>query len=256
MKTKNPKTLKPIRPSAAVEAKYAKELKRRIRKMSTSFEVWVLAAMRQKATADMLDELMQGMANHWQSEFDGVAEALAYKFAHGAGTHTDLAMMRELKRAGFALEFNMTDNEREAYKGVIAENINLIKSIPSQYHTQVQTHVWNAVTTSGDLHALKNNLRDQFGITDRRAAFIARDQNSKANAVLENARRLDLGITEAIWLHSGGGKHPRESHVKASKEKLRYDIRKGALIDGKLIFPGTEINCRCTSISIIKGFND
>ena len=41
----------------------------------------------------------------------------------------DLIDIPILKRAGFALEFNMTDNEREAYNGVIAENINLINKI-------------------------------------------------------------------------------------------------------------------------------
>jgi uncharacterized protein with gpF-like domain len=256
MTTKKPKTLNPIRPSAAVEAKYAAELKRHVRKMSTSFERWILEAMRKKATAEMLDDLMQGLANKWQSDFDGISEALAYKFAKGAGHHTDAALRRELKKAGFAIEFDITENEKQAYAAVIAENINLIKSIPQQYHAQVQTHAWNAVTTGGDLHMLKNNMTKQFGITDRRAAFIALDQSSKANTIMENARRIDLGLNEAIWLHSRGGKEPRPSHVKASEEKLRYDIRKGALIDGEYIHPGMLINCRCVSITVVPGFND
>jgi len=80
-------------------------------------------------------------------------------------------------------------------------------------------------------------------MTHRRAALIARDQSSKASAVIENTRRKELGITQAIWQHSGGGHVPRPLHVKAGRDKLVFDLDKGAYIDGKWILPGTEINC-------------
>jgi putative phage head protein len=41
-------------------------------------------------------------------------------------------------------------------------------------------------------------LRKDYGISERRAAFIARDQTNKAKAAIEKARRQELGITEAI----------------------------------------------------------
>ena len=73
---------------------------------------------------------------------------------------------------------------------------------------------------------------------------------------MENVRRIELGITSAIWIHSGAGKEPRPSHVKAGADKLEFELSKGAYIDGKYILPGTEINCRCVSRSIIKGLID
>ncbi len=68
------------------------------------------------------------------------------------------------------------------------------------------------------------------------------------------ARYQELGITEAIWCHSAAGKEPRPSHVKAGKEKLRFDVNKGALIDGEYILPGEKINCRCFAKPVIEGF--
>jgi uncharacterized protein with gpF-like domain len=65
-------------------------------------------------------------------------------------------------------------------------------------------------------------------------------------------RQKELGITKAIWVHSGGGKHPRPEHVAFSGKE--YDVEKGAYLEGKWTWPGFEINCRCTSRSVIPGF--
>ena len=89
--------------------------------------------------------------------------------------------------------------------------------------------------------------------SERRAAFIARDQTNKAKAAIEKARWQELGITEAIWMHSHAGKEPRPSHVAANGKRL--NVNKGMYLDGKWVQPGEEINCRCTSRAVIKGFN-
>ena len=70
-------------------------------------------------------------------------------------------------------------------------------------------------------------------------------------------RQAELGITEAIWVHSGAGKHPRPTHVKAGRDQVRYDITKGWYDpDAKQwIWPGTLVNCRCVSKPVIKGFS-
>jgi uncharacterized protein with gpF-like domain len=100
-----------------------------------------------------------------------------------------------------------------------------------------------------DLQEITTELQSRYGITQRRAVLIARDQSNKLNAVTTQARRQELGITEAIWQHSHGGKEPRKSHVAADGRK--FEIAKGCLIDGKLILPGEEINCRCVSKSAL-----
>ena len=62
-------------------------------------------------------------------------------------------------------------------------------------------------------------------ITWSLAVIIARDQNNKATASMTRARQNELGITEAIWVHSGAGKHPRPTHVAMNGAK--YDVKKG-----------------------------
>lgn len=51
-----------------------------------------------------------------------------------------------------------------------------------------------------DLSTLSKNLKKDYGITKRRAEFIARDQANKAHATIERAKRQELGIAKAIWL--------------------------------------------------------
>ncbi len=111
-----------------------------------------------------------------------------------------------------------------------------------------------SVQTGRDLGQLRSDILARYDVTKKRAALIARDQNNKATAVMEKARRISIGITQAKWAHSRGGKEPRASHV-AANGKI-YDVAKGCLIDGKYIMPGEEINCRCVSHAVIPGFED
>jgi SPP1 gp7 family putative phage head morphogenesis protein len=109
-----------------------------------------------------------------------------------------------------------------------------------------------SVQNGRDLGTLSKGLQKQFGVSKRRAALIARDQNNKATAVIARTRQQSLGITQAKWRHSHAGKTPRPSHVHADGEV--YDIAKGMYLDGEWVWPGTAINCRCTSQPIIQGF--
>jgi SPP1 gp7 family putative phage head morphogenesis protein len=116
--------------------------------------------------------------------------------------------------------------------------------------------VMRSVATGRDLGTLTKGLQAQFGVTQRRAALIARDQNSKATATITKTRQQGLGITTAKWRHSSAGKVPRPEHVHFNGEI--YEVAKGmwSAVDGEYIWPGTCINCRCTSSPVINGFID
>ena len=69
-----------------------------------------------------------------------------------------------------------------------------LDSIPS-YHkasrlqriTNVEGLVMRSVQTGRDLRQLTTDLQEQFGVTRRRAAFIARHQSNKATASMTRA---------------------------------------------------------------------
>ena len=73
---------------------------------------------------------------------------------------------------------------------------------------------------------------------------------------MNRARQVELGIKEAVWIHSNAGETPRPTHLKAGRDRVRYDVSKGWWDPAvqEYILPGQLINCRCSSRSVIKGF--
>lgn len=206
------------------------------------------------APVKALRAAMIKLGNHWRKRFDSLSPELAKVFANGATSTTDKAFSAALAKAGFSVPFKLTDASKEAYQAIIQENIALIKSIPEQYLGRVEGDVWRAVAGGYDLEKLTNDLQNNYGVTQRRAAFIAKDQAAKAKATIEQARRAELGITMAIWKHSRAGQEPRQSHVAADGKK--FDILRGCEIDGEYILPGQLPRCRCASQAIIPGLDD
>lgn len=275
------RTLRPVRPNAGVEADYRRKLDALIAEMNRSLVYWLTAAYRQnepelaqdappppdaggydpkpeprrESPAVAMRRRMRRLARQWQTRFDEAAPELAKYFATAAANRSDAALKGILKKAGFAVEFKMTRPMNDVLQATIGENVSLIRSIASQHLTQVEGIVLRSVQQGRDLGGLTKALEEQFGVTRRRAALIARTQNDMATAAIQRVRQTELGITEAIWLHSAGGREPRPTHVANSGKK--YTIADGWVDPavGKAIWPGTEINCRCVARPVVPGFS-
>lgn len=254
----------PVWPSVANEIAYYHHLLEVIDAMhgdlkQTLLNSWDFHAAvhmaRDASPVDTIRDALDKFAERWQGRWAGMEERIAQQFASGAWTATDNGVRASFKKAGFTLQFKPTRPMLLAYNARVQTNVNLIRSIPQQYLKDIGQKVWDTVTTSGDMNKLTEGIQEVYGVTIRRAAFIARDQNNKAKASFEQTRRMELGIEEAEWQHSGGGKEPRFSHLKAGRERVRFNIRQGWLDpeDGEYTLPGQKINCRCTSRAVIPG---
>lgn len=263
MPTPKRKTARAVHANPGVTAKYRRQVDALVKEMSNSIEYWVIAAYRANpprmevaVAQDALPSFELGkrireLSKRWIKKFDDMAEKIATSFAESGRKATDNSFQQSLKEAGFAVNFKVTPVMRDAINATIQENVSLIKSIPQQYLTDVEGIVMRGFTKGRDIKSISDDLQARYGVTKRRAALIARDQSNKLTATVTQARRIELGLLEAEWVHSGGGKEPRKSHVKAGKDHLRFDVRKGALIDGEYILPGELINCRCSSKTIL-----
>ncbi|WP_281083914.1 phage minor head protein [Klebsiella quasivariicola] len=189
----------------------------------------------------------------WTRKYNEIAEELSSQFTVKTLSATDKSLQKKLDEVGFSVQFRMTEDMRNAYQATIGENVGLIRSIPEQYLTQVETLAMQSVTAGRDLKALTDSIQHQYAVTKRRAELIARDQNNKATTDMLSARQRSIGATRGIWRHSHAGKNPREDHVKADGEE--FDLTKGLLIKGKYVLPGKEINCRCGWDMVLPGFN-
>lgn len=263
-----PVTLRPIHPNAGIRAAYRKKLLALVDEMGKSYAHWLRSAYRENPPAIAMDEMASNalkialriLARRWKKRFDTAAEQLAEYFATKVEKRSRLTLQKILRDGGWSVQpdfFKNTAAVRDVMSATVAENVSLIKSIPQQFHTQVEGLVMRSVTAGRDLAPLVRDLQKQYGVTRRRAEFIALDQNNKATAAITRARYVDMGIEEAIWLHSGGGKTKRPTHVKQSGKK--YNIATGWFDpDPKVrrhIQPGELINCRCVPRAVIKGFS-
>lgn len=277
----NPKTAAAVHANRGIEAKYRKALQRMIAEMHGSVEYWLTAGYRKfpprmaavveqaqdaqvgthaakmqefasvYSPSARIKRVLDDLAKRWIARFDEWAPKIADAYLQGMFKASDSAMRHALKDAGWAVDFKMTSTVRDAFNASLEENVGLIRSIPEKYLQQVEGVVMRSYSNGRDLETMVKDLKQLYPGASNRAVLIARDQSNKANAVVTRTRQLELGITEAIWLHSHAGKNPRPEHVKAGKEKRRYKIAEGCYIDGEYIQPGEEINCRCTSRPIL-----
>jgi len=257
--------LRPVHPNQGIEAEYRRRLVAMIQEMDRSIAYWLKAAYRKNAPELAQDELpvetlrraIRALTRRWTARFNDLSADLASYFAQSVSQRSDAALKAALKRGGFSVEWTMTRSQRDVVNSVVHENVSLIKSIAQQHLGKVEGAVMRSVATGRDLGTLTKELQEISGVTKRRAAFIATSQNNLATASLTAARQREIGVTEAVWVHSGGGKHPRKSHLKAGLDRQTYDPAKGWLDPevGKYILPGQLPNCRCVSRAVVPGFN-
>ena len=258
-----PKTVKAVPANRGIEAKYRKALQRMIAEMHGSVEYWLTAAYRKDpprmaalveqaqdaSPSAKIKKILDELARRWTKRFEDYAPKLAEAYLQGSFKASDSAFRQALKEAGWTVEFKMTPAVRDAFNASLEENVGLIRSIPEKYLQQVEGTVMRSYSAGRDLATMVKELKQLYPAASHRAELIARDQSNKANAVVNRARQMELGITEAIWMHSHAGKNPRPDHVAANGK--RYKIAEGCLISGEHIQPGEEINCRCTSRAVL-----
>ena len=262
VKNKTEQVLRSIRPNAGIEACYRQRLTALVEQMSRSVEYWLRASYRanrpriasDESPADALRRSIRKLVARWSRKFNEMAENLAEYFAKSVADRADGALKKILKDGGWTVDFKMTAAMRDIRDATVHANVQLIKSIPAEYLGQVEQIVMRGVQTGRDLGQVSQELQDRLGVSKRRAALIARTQNSMASTAFTRARQLELGIDTAIWKHSHAGKKPRPMHVAMNDKQ--YDVKQGMWdSDEKAwVHPGQLINCRCFSKGIIKGF--
>ncbi|MDI8991391.1 phage head morphogenesis protein, partial [Salmonella enterica subsp. enterica serovar Anatum] len=125
--------------------------------MHNSVLYWLRAEYRKTDLAqdaspvNLMRGAMQKLARRWQKKFDEMALRLARRFAGDILKNSDASLSTALRDAGFTVPFRMTAEMNTALQASITENVNLIRSIPQQHLTQVETLVMQSVSRGRDL---------------------------------------------------------------------------------------------------------
>jgi SPP1 gp7 family putative phage head morphogenesis protein len=268
--------------NAAQQAKYQKAILTLVRQMSKETKDQIaelfksetskeyIAQQKQAATDANITSKAKKVMNALMAKFEALfslkAKPMSETMVNGAQQVSKSNLHTSLKQLSGGLSLKtgvIPKGMEEVSNAIVAENVALIKSIPSQYFTDVTGSVMRSITTGAGLFTLIPQIQKYNGITERRARNIALDQTRKAYNSINKQRMQAIGVKQFEWVHSGGGQHPRRSHIAMSGNIYSFDnlpvINKeqvDAGYEGPVTgIPGQAINCKCTMVPVVE-FDD
>lgn len=176
-------------------------------------------------------------------------ERVAESLVKGINNHSKQNIQRQVR---VLRAIDPTINEdwlRSFMRSAIKENVNWIKSISQEYHDRVETIIYQGVRRGESITEMARSLREVADISEKRAKFIARDQTGSIYGDMTHRRQQKAGIAKFEWSTSGD-ERVRESHRELDGKVFTWE--KGAEVDGRRIWPGTDYNCRCVALPVIE----
>lgn len=118
----------------------------------------------------------------------------------------------------------------------------------SDYQRRIYSAVAESYRVGGSRTALQQQLNEVYGISQRQAKFIARDETANLTSAIAQDRDKAIGVEFFIW-RTVQDQRVRDSHRHVNGEKCPLE---GIEIDGEMLRPGDDYNCRCYSESIVE----
>lgn len=121
-----------------------------------------------------------------------------------------------------------------------------IKNLPEEATGQIKTIAQMGLQRGASGKDIATEIEKRFGITRRRAEFIARDQVSKFNGALTALRQQEMGVTQYVWRTVGDNRVRPEHEEREDKVFNWSDPPDGG-------HPGEDYNCRCVAEPVLTG---
>ncbi len=250
----------PLIPSAAIGDKYAKAVQALIREMAreTAAELKAMFSAPGYALDSNHDDVEDGspagrsqiilnkLMRKYRGKFDDLATMATDRMIKATLKHVDTTSGLSLRELGAGLELPdyWSARLREIVAASTKEAVQLIKTIPERFLSQVQGETMRSITSGRGMADLTPFLAEKYGQNLRKAKNVALDQTRKAYSNLAAQRMQDAGVVEFEWRHSNGGHDPRKQHQGWNGKVFRYDDPPVDETFGPVL-PGQAINCRC-----------
>lgn len=125
----------------------------------------------------------------------------------------------------------------------IHENVKLVKTIPAQYHDDLERVISEGVRSNWAIDEIEEVIQDRFDVAASRTRTIAMDQTNSLYSAITRAQHSEIGLKRFRWIAVMDDR-TRPSH--ANRHGTVYTWESGA--DGA--YPGGSINCRCIAIAV------
>lgn len=201
--------------------------------------------------------LLNSLMAKWEHRFNKIAKQKAETMVNKNIRYSSFTLERSLKDISEDLSVDTTFRNKmidEVIKASTEEAANLIKVIPQKFINEVQGQVMRSITTGKGMEDLVPFLAKKYQGNLRHARLVALDQTRKSYQSINTARLKSLGVKKFIWIHSGGGKEPRQNHIRMSGKEYSFDkppiigVMYGEEVRG---LPGDLPNCRCICKPVI-----
>lgn len=124
-------------------------------------------------------------------------------------------------------------------------NTELIRDLPVKELGGMKQIVMSGVGSGRQASDISRAIQKQFGVAERRANTIARDQVSKLNGQLTGVRQQSIGITQYTW-QTSEDERVRRTHRDNDQKVFNWNDPPAETGN-----PGSDINCRCVGIPVI-----
>ena len=265
-----------LRNSITAEDRYAKKLEaltrrmtddvsRQIKKMFESTESRNYFA--EDASIGSKGRILINQLNHkYVKLFSHLSKPYALSMVNAVDRNSKTHLHSSLEKltGGLSIKTSfISENMKDMLAAGIAENVNLIKSIPQQYLAQVGGAVMRTITqpNQGGIEELIEHIDGMLVGKDRfirnKARNMAYDQTRKMYNQFNAGRMQAIGLNKYEWIHSGAGQHPREFHRDVLNGQI-FCLDDPPIIDKNTEergIPSQLIHCRCTMRPVLE-FDD
>ncbi|MCW7544893.1 minor capsid protein [Aurantimonas litoralis] len=256
-KTKRPTiTLPPITDSIGARKEYERALRAMLRSLAATVRSEVLPAaeaeiarQRSSMTQDALGEFVFEGLKQLAVRLGVIAEGMVGRILRlESERHTKKWLASVRSTIGIDLAAVVSQEDLADYLiDANRRNAGLIQSLARDTVAKIERATYDAVLQGQTAAQLRKRLTDEFGVADRRAKIIARDQVAKTTSDLNRLRHVQAGVTSYTWMTSRD-ERVRPRHKELDGKEYEYGKPTGA---EQGLPPGQPIMCRCVARGIV-----
>lgn len=196
------------------------------------------------APQDRINEQMEALSDEFQKELDQVnANRRIQQFGRQIKTKAIMDFTAELERGQVSAFTPYSGKINQYVDASIAENVKLVKSIPGQYHDDLQRVISEGIRNNWTIDEMTRVINERFEVAAGRAKTIAMDQTNSLYSAITRAQHAEIGLKKFRWVAVMDSR-TRESHVELHGSIHSWENGASG------VYPGGPINCRCIAIAV------
>lgn len=237
----------------------------------------IIENMRGKSARQVGEEL-EGVRQRYNFQIETVADTIASSWVNSVNQYNKDKFMSYMRKVlGIDIGAIVDEAMKDQLDVMMMESASYIKTIPDYLVGKVAQRVLQHYKGEPmpENRTLRQQIREEFKVSDGRAKVLARDQTSKMNTSISAIRQTNLGIDTYIWktvedervVGRPGGKYPKITKLHRNHWMMQgllckwddptvYSDDKGKTWKKRLQqmpqnHPGVDIMCRCRAAPYI-----